>query len=108
MKIPVFQNIVKIPVFQTEHCEDSRVSEHCEDSRVSEAHVCTQDRDRFRPLKRRVEVSMRNLTREDPDAFTRAKQNEWASWLDKEAVELVEDRMKVPRIHNLRARCVLS
>ena len=66
----------------SEHCEDSRVSEHCEDSRASEAHVYTQDRDRARPLKRRVEVSMRNLTREDRDAFTRAKQKEWASWLD--------------------------
>ena len=30
---------------------------------------------------------MRNLTREDRDAFTRAEQKEWASWLDNEAVE---------------------
>ena len=37
---------------------ESPVSEHCEGSRVLEAHVYTQDRDRFRPLKRRVEVSM--------------------------------------------------
>ena len=35
------------------------------------------------------------LTRENRDAFTRAKQKEWASWLDKEAVELVKDRLKV-------------
>ena len=67
---------------ELEHCEDSRVSngsEHCEDSRVPEAHVYTQDRDRFRPMKRRVEVSMRNLSREDRDAFKRAKQKEWTS-----------------------------
>ena len=60
----------------SEHCEDSRVSagsEQCEGSRVPEAHVYTQDRDRFRPLKRRVEVSMRDLSREDRDAFNRAK-----------------------------------
>ena len=30
---------------------------------------------------------MRNLSREDRDAFNRAKQKEWTSWLDKEAVE---------------------
>ena len=80
-------------------CEDSRGSEHCEDSRVLEAHEYTQDRDRFRPLKRRVEVSMRNLSRDDRDAFNRAKHKEWTSWLDKEAVELVKDRLKVPRSH---------
>ena len=51
---------------------------------------------------------MRNLAREDRDAFTRAKQKEWASWLDKEAVELVKDRLKVPRSHILRARWVLT
>ena len=128
MKIIVFhlvQNIVKIPVFLpgSEHCEGSRVSpgsEHCEDSsvspgseqcegsRVPEAHVYTQNRDRFRPLKRRVEVSMRDLSREDRDAFDRAKQKEWTSWLDKEAVELVKDRLKVPRSHILRVRWVLT
>ena len=57
--------------------EDSRGSEHCVDSRVLEAHVYTQDRDRFRPLKRRVDVSMRNLSHEDRDAFNRAKQKLW-------------------------------
>ena len=62
-------------------------SEHRQDSRVPEAHVYTQDRDRARPLTRLVDVSMRNLTREDRDAFTAEKQKEWASWLDKEAVE---------------------
>ena len=60
----------------SEHCEDSPVSAgsghregprvsagsvQCEGSRVPEPHVYTQDRDRFRPLKRRVEVSMRDL-----------------------------------------------
>ena len=92
------------------YCENSHVSagsEFCDDSRVPEAHVYTQDRDRARALKRRVEVSMRNLTREDRDAFKRAKQKEWASWLDK-AVELVKDRLKVPRLHILRARWVLT
>ena len=83
-------------------------SEHRQDSRVPEAHVYTQDRDRARPLKRRVEVSLRNLTCEDRDAFTSAKQKEWASWLDKEAVELVKDRLKIPRSHILRARWVLT
>ena len=43
---------------------------------------------------RRVEVSMRNMTRENPDAFYAAKQKEWASWLDKEPVELVKNRLK--------------
>ena len=63
-------------------CEDSRVSvgsEQCEGSRVPEAHVFTHDRDRFRPLKRGVEVSMRDLSREDPDAINRARQKEWTS-----------------------------
>ena len=83
-------------------------SEHCEDSRVPEAHVYTKDRDRFRPLKRRVEVSMRNLSCEDRDAFNRAKQKEWTSWLEKEAVELVNDRLKVPRSYILRARWVVT
>ena len=78
-------------------------SEHRQDSPVPEAHVYTQDRDRATPLKRRVEVSMRALTREDRDAFTAAKQKEWASWLDKEPVELVKDRLKVPRSHIIRA-----
>ena len=68
----------------------------------------TQDRDRFGPLKRRVKVSMRNLSREDRDAFNRAKQKEWTSWLDKEAVELVKDRFKIPRSHILRALWVLT
>ena len=49
-------------------------SEHRQDSRVPEAHVYTKDRDRARPLRRRVEVSLRNLTHEDRDAFTAAKQ----------------------------------
>ena len=47
---------------------------------------------------------MRNLTREDRDAFNAAKHKEWASWLDKEAVELLKDRLKVTRSHTLRAR----
>ena len=51
---------------------------------------------------------MRDLSREDRDAFNRAKQKEWTSWLDKEAVELVKDRLKVPRSHILRARWVLT
>ena len=60
----------------------------------------TQDRDRFRPLKRRVEVSMRNLSRDDRDAFNRAKQKEWTSWLDKEAVELVKDLERPAKPHH--------
>ena len=68
----------------------------------------TQDRDRFRPLKRRVEVSRRNLSREDRDALNRAKQKEWTLWLDKEAVELVKDRLKVPRSRILRVHWVLT
>ena len=45
----------------SDFCENSHVSagsEHCDDFRVPEAHVYTQDRDRARPLRRRVEVSM--------------------------------------------------
>ena len=42
---------------------------------------------------------MRNLTREGRDAFTAAKHKEWASWLDKEAVQLVKDGLKVTRSH---------
>ena len=69
MKIPVYclvQNIVKTSVSQLVQniFEDFRVShgsEQCEGSRVQEVHVYTQDSDRFRPLKRRVEVSMRNF-----------------------------------------------
>ena len=49
-----------------------------------------------------------SLSRDDRDAFDRAKQKEWTSWLDKEAVELGKDRSKVPRIHFLRARWVLT
>ena len=44
---------------------------------------------------------------EDRDEFNRAKQKEWTTWLDKEAVELVKDRKEVPRSHILRARWVL-
>ena len=51
---------------------------------------------------------MRNLSREDPDVFNRAKQKEWTSWLDKEASELVKDRLKVPRSHIFRHRSVLT
>ena len=91
----------------SEQRHDSRCSEHRQDSHVPEARVHTQDRDRARPRKRRVEVSLRTLTREDRDAFTAAKQKEWASWLDK-AVELVKDRLKVSRSHILRARWVLT
>ena len=96
----------------SEHCEDSRLSaycedspgsEHCEGSRGLEAHVYTQDRDRFRPLKRRVKCQC-----DERDAFNRAKQKEWTSWLDKEAVELVKDRLKVQRSHILRGRWVLT
>ena len=83
-------------------------SENRQHSRVQEAHVCTRDRDRDRPMKRRVEVSMRNLTREDGDVFTAAKQKEWASWLDKEAVELVKNSLKVPRSRILHGRWVLT
>ena len=78
------------------------------DSRAQEARVHTQDRDRGNPLKRRVEVSVRNLTSSDRDAFTEAKRKELASWLDKEAVQLVKDRLKVPRSHILRARWVFD
>ena len=91
----------------SEQRHDSRCSEHRQDSHVPEARVHTQDRDRARPRKRRVEVSLRTLTRKDRDAFTAAKQKEWASWLDK-AVELMKDRLKVSRSHILRARWVLT
>ena len=41
---------------------------------------------------------MRNLSREDRDAFNRAKQKEWTSWLDKEAVELVIGQRKFRKL----------
>ena len=91
----------------SEHCEDSSVSEHCEDSRVGSSCVHSRSRS-CQTSEAGVEVSMRNLTCEDRDAVTRAKQKEWASWLDKEAGELVKDRLKVPRSHILRARWVLT
>ena len=37
-------------------------------------------------VKRRVEVPMRNLTREDRDALTEARRQAWVSWLDKDVV----------------------
>ena len=43
---------------------------------------------------RRVEVSVRTLTRSDREACTEVKRWEWASWLYKEAVELVESPTK--------------
>ena len=69
VKIPVYQmvqNSVKVP-------RVSAGSEQCEGPRVPKAYVYTQDRDRFRPLKRRVEVSMRDLSREDRDTFQSSK-----------------------------------
>ena len=67
-------DLFALPVsYYRENSLVSAGSEYCDDSRVPEAHVYTQDRDRARPLKRRVEVSMRNLTREDRDAFTASK-----------------------------------
>ena len=51
---------------------------------------------------------MRNLTCEDRDAFTAAKQKEWSSCLDKESVELVKERLKVPRSRIPRDRWVLT
>lgn len=59
-------------------------------------------------VKRRVEVSMRDLTTADREAFDRAKSKEWASWLDKEAEELVIGKLNIPRNHTLKARWVLT
>ena len=80
----------------SEHRQDSRGSEHRQCSRVPEAHVYTRDRDRARPLKRRVEVPLRNLTLDDRDTFTAAQQKEYASWLDKEAVGTGEGSVESP------------
>ena len=63
----------------SEHRQDSRGSQHRQCCRVPEAHVYTRDRDRARPLKRRVEVPLRKLTLDDRDAFTAAQQKEYAS-----------------------------
>ena len=59
-------------------------------------------------LKKRVEVSLRELSRDDRAAFDAAKAKEWQSWLDKEAVEIVKNRLNIPRTHILRSRWVLT
>ena len=58
--------------------------------------------------KRRTEVSMRDLSREDRELFNEAKAKEWQSWLSKEAVELVRNKLKIPRNQILKARWVLT
>ena len=50
-------------------------SDTCLSCRVAEAHVLTKNRHRDRLRKRLVEDSVRNLTRSDRDAFTKAKQD---------------------------------
>ena len=44
-------------------------------------------------VKRRAEVSMRNLSLDERDAFTEAKRKEWVSCQDQKAVELAEGRL---------------
>ena len=58
--------------------------------------------------KRRTEVSMRELSREDRELFNEAKAKEWRSWLSKEAVELVHNKLQIPRSQILKSRWVLT
>ena len=71
-------------------------SEQLLDSRAPEPTRVHSKTGSCQALRRREEVSVRNLTCSDRDAFTAAKQKEWASWLDKEAMELVRNPLKVP------------
>ena len=78
----------------------------CTDSRAPEAHVYTQERNLSRPLKRRVEVSMRTLTR-GSRCFHYRETERMGVVVGQEAVELVKNYLKVPRSHILRVRSVL-
>ena len=84
----------------------SRGSELCQDSCASKDHVCTQDRDRTRPLKRSVKVSMRNLTRADRDALTAAKGVGFVVGQGSNGTD--EESLKSARSNILRARWVLT
>jgi quinolinate synthase len=53
---------------------------------VSEIYHAGADK---KKMKRRIEVSVRQLNREDRTLFVKAKAKEWTSWLDKNAVEIV-------------------
>ena len=88
VKIPEFQNILKVPVFWK--------------------LMCTLKKEIVPDRRCDVWKCQCVIYREDRDAFNRAKQKEWTSWLDKEAVELVKDRLKVPRSYILCARWVLT
>ena len=84
-------------------------SEHRQDSRVLEADSCVHAGSRScQTVEATCGSVTAKLTREDGDAFTAAKQKECAPLLDKKTVELVKDRLKVPRSHILRARWVLT
>ena len=79
-----------------------------ETSYVTETyHAATKER-HHNKMKRRLEVSVRQLSREDRERFILAKAKEWTSWLDKEAVEIVKNKAGIPRSHILKARWVLT
>ena len=72
---------------------------------VSEIYHAGADK---KKMKRRIEVSVRQLNREDRTLFVKAKAKEWTSWLDKGAVEIVKNKTGIPRTHILKARWVLT
>ena len=74
-------------------------------SYVSEAFHTTKEKHK---VKRRIEVSVRQLSREGRERFVTAKAKEWTSRLDKEAVEIVKNKAGIPRSHILKARWVLT
>ena len=77
-------------------------------SYVSETyHTTTKEKPRNHKMKRKIEVSIRQLTREDRERFVTAKAKEWTSWLDKEAIEIVKNA-GIPRSHIMKARWVLT
>ena len=79
-----------------------------ETSYVTEAYATETKEKRQNKMKRRLEVSVRQLTREDRERFIKAKGKEWTSWLDKKAVEIIKNKSGIPRTHILRARWVLT
>lgn len=58
--------------------------------------------------KRKAEVKLRDLSASDRALFDEAKRKEWQSWLSKSAVELVKNKLKVPRSQIMKARWVLT
>ncbi len=59
-------------------------------------------------VKRRIEVTVRQLCRLDRECFVKAKAKEWTPRLDKDAVETAKNKAGIPRSHTLEARRALT